>query len=224
MSSVSTESLSNKSNFYHIEQSINPIIAAASPIISMLSRLYGSDKNLNEPDSWQAICKHEINVCLERCQKYGYNSEEIEKIRSIIVTWINTNSIWHYNDDTIPYSFETLIQLMDDSEKNFYILELIYILNRLGLVLHESPQINELKIQELYYLIQTKRQIKSHAIQKQENINRWISLKKTHKTKNIQYNIFLISANTMIFLSLWFFWQDITNFYKLILINSQVFY
>lgn len=223
MKHLSLNNSADKSHLYQLENSVNPIIAAASPMISLLTRIYGINVKTAEPDTWQAICKHEMKICLKQCEQLGYNQANIKQIKTLIVSWINCTSIWKYQEEYTAYTYETFDELMSEKSNNFHIIELLYILNRLGLPLSNNQQDNELKIQELYYLIQDQRQTTTRALQKKIKNDLWITAAKTHKRKNIQWHWFLSVSTTCAIIGIWQFWLSAMQYLKLIFFNTQVF-
>lgn len=223
MKNISLNENVNKSHLYQIENSLNPVVAAASPIISLLTRVYGIDPNTPEPETWQAICQHELNICLDKCAVKGYDHEQILLIKAIIINWINYTSIWQYQTNNACEHDGLYKILMQDSSKNFHIIELLYILNRLGLPLADNPQINELNIQELYYLIQDTRQSTTNALQKQQNMKMWLHANKNHRNSNKQWLAFLSFGFCLCLFGIWQLWLSANIQMQTYFVNSQVF-
>lgn len=223
MKHISLNNSADKSHLYQLENSVNPIVAAASPMISLLTRLYGINQDTPEPETWQAICKHEMNICLTKCESLGYSKISLEQIKTLIASWINCTSIWQYKEEYQPFSNKTFDELMSEKSNNFHLLELTYILNRLGLALSNNQQENELKLQELYYLIQDERQTTTRALQKKAKQDRWLIAAKTHKNKQKQWLCFLTTASTCAIIGIWQLWLSAMQYLKITFINSQVF-
>ena len=223
MKNISLNENVNKSHLYQIENSVNPLVAATSPIISLLTRVYGIDPNTPEPETWQAICQHELKICLDKCNDIGFDVEQIVLIKTMVITWINHTSIWQYQIVNVCENNDLYKTLMQDSSKNFHILELLYILNRLGLPLADNPQINELNIQELYYLIQDTRQSTTNALQKQQNIKKWLHANKNHRSSNKQWLAFLSIGFCICLFGIWQLWLSANILMQAYFINSQVF-
>lgn len=209
------------SHLYNINSSVNNIVAAASPIISLLTRVQGIDPNTTEPESWQELCRHELQVCLDLCEKNGY--EDLSTIASVLTTWINSTCIWQYHSEYQKFDSKILNQKLQDPEKHLHILELIYILNRLGMPIEQNSQLNELKTQELFYAIQTKRQITKNALEKQTKVASWHSATSSHKSNNRKWFLFLSFGMLACLWGLWQIWLSLTTFMKLVFSSSQVF-
>lgn len=223
MKHISLHNLGDKSNFYHIENSVNPIVAAASPIISLLSRTYGLSPNTPEPESWQAICQHELKICVDKCLKLGYQEPSIKAIQIIISSWVNQISIWQFKHDFASYSQALYLELMQDKSDQFHVLELLYILNRLGLPLAEQQQVNELHIQDLFYLIQDTRQTTTNALQRHTQHEQWHYASKHKKTTQKQMLAFLIIGCLACCWGTWQLWLSAISYMQTFLINLQVF-
>lgn len=210
-----------KSRIYQIDNSVNVVVAAASPLISLLTRVHGIDPKTNMPDAWQEICEHELNICLDKCREHGF--KELDIIASAITSWMNKNCIWPFKSNYNLFNTEELENLITNPEQHIEILELIFILNRLGMPLSDNNQINELKTQELFYTINAQKQHKINQKEQKSNIIKWQNATKTHKKNQQSWYIFLGFGTSICLINIWLMWQGLAANLKNLFFSNQVF-
>ena len=223
MNELSTNFVTNRSKLYHIDTPKNPIIAATAPIVSLINRISTIPAGTPEPENWQEICQHEVQICLNRCENSGYNSKELEYIKTILLSWLNTNCIWPFKYSFKEYSNLTYDLILAKVDDNINIIELIYILNRLGLPLDNNQHINEIKVQELYYLIQGKNQNTKNSLQQQLNIEQWRKASMAHKRNNNHWALFLTLGMCLCLYGLWSTLNMANAIISANVLNTQVF-
>lgn len=178
LSSFSAHHEHVQSHLYTLHHAVNDLVAAASPLISLVNRLTPQQQS-RPPKTWQAVCGHELSAFRQHSQRAGFDQNTIGMAQWLLCQWIHQVTQWplaqdqdtpHFLRDTPPtdnpveQAIQTLFQQPHNATET---LELVYILVRLGLIIHHDRAQSEHHTQQMYYFIQQQQATHQKARQRQ---------------------------------------------------------
>ncbi len=182
-----------QSHLYTLPDSINGLIAAASPLISLVNRL-APEPHQDAPLTWQAICGHEFAAFRQHCLMHRFETHVVLTTQWLLAAWIQESTQWplHFQLETSPQVEEALQKdhsclallecLLDNPILCAETLTVFYVLIRLGLTVHPDKPVAEHATRQLYYCIQQQHTTHSKALRCQ----RQQALTNTHHQQHQQ--------------------------------------
>ena len=173
-----------QSHLYTLPNSINGLVAAASPLISLVNRL-APEQHQAPPLTWQAVCGHEFAAFRQQCLMHGFDQNTLLTAQWLLATWLQERTGWtlHFELETShqvalasqqAYPCLALLEaLLDDPVVWEDTLSVFYVLIRLGLTVHPDQNNAEHATRQLYYCIQQQHTTHSKALrcQRQQQLH-----------------------------------------------------
>ena len=165
-----------QSQLYTLSNSVNPLVAAASPLMSLVNRINLENQQQVPSLTWHHACIHELVVFKSWCHKHGFDLQTTILAQWFLSQWLNqTLNLNCSQNIELPREFNNLLQqsnpitaiveqLLTMPDENLELIELIYILCRLGMNTSPKRLEQEHHIQQFYYLIQQHQATQSKAL------------------------------------------------------------